>query len=207
MTTDTTAASKSLVQTISLIGNAVLAVVVAAFAFLYIQANRDIETQKASVAALQTELAKEVARAAELKSDLNATRTAAQSLAEKSTQLQSVVISKEEALAKERAKTESAQAALEKEQSRLPVVPVRVEMRRSAMGHGLVAMLTNTSARQLPLLIATHNPTTKATKQFTLQVAPGLKSEIGYQEGWAFASGDKVLLRSAGFEDIQYTVP
>jgi len=207
MNTETVATPKNHIQTASLIANAVLAIAAAAFAFLYVQANRDIETQKTSVAALQTELAKEVARAAELKSDLNATRTAAQSLAEKSTQLQSAILSKEQALAQEKAKAESVQAALDKEKSRLPAVPVRIEMRRSAMGRGLVATLSNTSAKQLPLLVATHNPTTKATQQFSLQVAPGLKKEIGYQEGWAFASGDRLILRSSGFEDIQYTVP
>jgi hypothetical protein len=148
-----------------------------------------------------------VARAAELKSDLNATRTTAQSLAEKSVQLQSAILSKEDALAQEKAKAESARAVLEGEKSRLPPVPVRIEMRPSAMGRGLVMMISNTSARQLPLLAETHNPTTNATKQFSLQIGPGRKHEIGHQEGWPFASDDRVFLRSAGFEDIQHTVP
>ena len=207
MNTEKVANPKSHIQMASLTANAVLAVVALIFAFLYVQANRDIEAQKSSVAALQTELAKEVARAAELKSDLNASRTAGQLLAQESTQLQSAILSQEQALAQEKAKAESVQAALDKEKSRLPAVPVRIEMRRSAMGRGLVATLSNTSARQLPLLVATYNPTTKTSQQFSLQVAPGLKKEIGYQEGWAFASGDRVILRSAGFEDIQFTVP
>lgn len=207
MTLETSTASRNLAQVVTLVAIAILAIAVATLGFLYYQSNRDLEAQKASVAALQTELAKEVARAAELKSDLNSARTTAQSLAEKSTQLQTAILSKEEALAQEKIKAESAQAALEREKARLPPVPVRIEMRPSAMRRGLVAILSNTSAKQLPVLVATQNPTTRATKRFTLQIAPGLKAEIGYQEGWAFASGDRILLRSSGFEDIQYIVP
>lgn len=183
-----------------------LAVTSVALGGLYYQATRDIETQKATVAGLQLELAKEVARAAELKSDLNTAHTDAQTLAAKSAQLSSEVESKEQALAAEKSEAESAQAALDQERSRLPAVPVRIEMRRSAVGRGLVAMFTNTSARQLSVLMATRNPTTRVVNQKSLQVAPGRKVEIGYLEGVQFASGDQVLLRSAGFEDLRYTV-
>jgi septal ring factor EnvC (AmiA/AmiB activator) len=183
-----------------------LAVTSVALAALYYQATRDIETQKATVAGLQVELAKEVARAAELKSDLNTAHTDAQTLAAKSAQLSSEVESKEQALAAEKSKAESAQAALDQEKARLPPVPVRIEMRRSAVGRGLVAMFTNTSARQLSVLMATRNPTTEAEKEKSFQVAPGRKVEIGYLEGVQFASGDQIRLRSAGFEELHYTV-
>jgi preprotein translocase subunit SecF len=173
---------------------------------LYFQASRDIETQKATVAGLQLELAKEVARAAELKSDLNAARTDAQTQATKSAQLSSEVESKEQALAAEKSKAESVQAALDQEKSRLPPVPVRIEMRRSAVGRGLVAMFTNTSAMQLSVLMATRNPTTEVVKEKSFQVPPGRKVEVGYLEGVQFASGDQVRLRSAGFEELHYTV-
>lgn len=173
---------------------------------LYFQASHDIETQKATVAGLQLELAKEVARAAELKSDLNAARTDAQTQATKSAQLSSEVESKEQALAAEKSKAESVQAALDQEKSRLPPVPVRIEMRRSAVGRGLVAMFTNTSAMQLSVLMATRNPTTEVVKEKSFQVPPGRKVEVGYLEGVQFASGDQVRLRSAGFEELHYTV-
>jgi uncharacterized membrane-anchored protein YhcB (DUF1043 family) len=177
-----------------------------ALAALYYQATRDIETQKATVASLQLELAKEVARAAELKSDLNAARTDAQTQATKSAQLTSEVENKEQALAAEKSKAESVQAALDQEKARLPPVPVRIEMRRSAVGRGLVAMFTNTSAMQLSVMMATRNPTTGAVKDGTFQIAPGRKVEVGYLEGVQFASGDQVRLRSAGFEELHYTV-
>jgi hypothetical protein len=185
---------------------AVFAITSAILAALYYQASRDLETQKSTVASLQLEIAKEVAHAAELKSDLHAARSDAQAEAKKSAQLTSEVDSKNQALAAEKTKVESVQAALDQEKARLPALPVRIEVRRSAMGRGLVTMFTNTSARQLPVMLATHNPTTGVAKEKSLQIAPGKKVEIGYLEGIQFASGDEVVLRSAGFEEIHYTV-
>lgn len=199
---------------ISLAYSAIISIIAIIFLILYFQASREIETQKIFLAALQTDfsaaksdLAKEAARTAELKSDLNSAQIDARSLAEKSAKLQSDIQSKNQALEQEKTISESAQAALQEEKARPPAVPVRLEMRRSAMNRGLVGMFTNTSARQLPLLIAMKNPTTQAVKQFSLQVAPGTKVQLGYQEGWEFASGDLVLLRSAGFEDVRNTIP
>jgi len=185
---------------------AILSVTSFVLAALYYQANHDLDAQKATVASLQLEIAKEVARAAELKTDLNAARTDAQTLLAKSAELSSEVESKEQALAEEKSRAESVQAALEQEKSRLPAVPVRIEMRRSAMGRGLVAMFTNTSAMQLPVIMATRNPTTEAVNQKSFQVASGKTVEIGYLEGIQFASGDQVRVRSAGFEELRYTV-
>jgi septal ring factor EnvC (AmiA/AmiB activator) len=206
MNPNTASPQKNTAYIFSLVINAVLFLSTAVLAFLYMQSNRDLEAQKSSVISLQTELAKEAARTAEVKSDLNATRTTAQSLAEKSALLQSTITSNEATIAQEKARAESAQAALDKEKSRFPAVPVRLETRRSSMGKGLVAILSNTSEKHLQLLVAIANPTTKVTKQFTLQIAPGRKSELGHQEGWAFASGDIVMLRSSGFEDVKHTV-
>ena len=55
--------------------------------------------------------------------------------------------------------------------------------------------------------MAVRNPTTGSVKQLSKQVAPGAKLEIGFQEGWQFASSDQMRVRSAGFEDFAYTVP
>jgi hypothetical protein len=197
---------KSPLSVVLIVAVAVLAITTVTLVVLYGQASHDLEAQKAAVAALQMDNAKEASHAAELKSDLNAARTDAQTLATKSAQLKSEVESKEQDLAAEKAKAESTQAQLEEEKARLPAVPVRIQMRPSAMGRGLVAMFTNTSARQLSLLMATRNPTTQAVKQLSLQVAPGTKVEIGFQEGVQFASGDQLMLRSAGYEDLRYTV-
>ncbi|MGK5021053.1 hypothetical protein [Janthinobacterium lividum] len=197
---------KSPMCIVLMVAVAVLGIATVTLAVLYGQASQNLEAQKATVATLQMDIAKEASHAAELKSDLNAARTTAETLATKSAQLKSEVESKEQDLAAEKAKTESTQAALEQEKAKLPAVPVRIQMRPSAMGRGLVAMFTNTSARHLSLLMATSNPTTQAVKQLSLQVAPGAKVEIGFREGVQFASGDQVMLRSAGYEDLHYTV-
>lgn len=190
---DITAARWNPATVFPLVATAILAIATVAFALMYMLASRDLDGQRASVAALQTELLsvksvleKETSRVAELQSEIQ---------------------SKEQALAQEKSTAESAQAALDREKARLPPVPVRIVMRRSVWGGGLVITLVNNSEKQLPLLLGTVNPTTQAVKKFSLQIAPGAKAEIGSQEGWPFASGDQVLLRSAGFEDVPYTVP
>lgn len=214
MSSDSSVTQRSTLTVVLWIVVAALAITSITLAALYYQATRDLEAQNAKVAALQLEIAKEVARAAELKSDLNASRTDAQTLVAKSAQLSSEIDSKEHALAAERknveaekSKAESVQAALNQEKSRLPAVPVRIEMRRSVAGRGLVAMFTNTSAMQLSVVMGTLNPTTKAFTKQALQIAPGKKVEIGYLEGVQFASGDEIRMRSAGFEEIRYNVP
>ena len=207
MNTDTTTASRNMKKFIPIATSAVLAIALAAISFLLYQSNRDLETQKATIISLQAELAKEAARAAELKSDLNSVRTSAQLLAEKSNQLETTIVSKEQALTQEKMKAESAQAALEKEKARPPALEVRIEMRNSQMKRGLVAKLSNTSSKQLTVIVTTWNPTTRQQGRFDRLIAPGTTIEIGHREGWAFASGDRLTLRSSGFEDKQYTVP
>lgn len=184
----------------SLIANGVLAVGLILFAVLYFQATTDLAGAKA-------ELAKEAARAAELKSDLNTARTENQSLAAQATKLKSEVEAKEQVLAAEKSRAESATTALEREKARPPAVPVRVEFRRSAVGRGLVGIFSNYSSKQLPVVIALHNPTTGQRKQFSIQIAPGSRAEVGHLEGWQFASGDQVAIGSADHEVLRVTVP
>jgi septal ring factor EnvC (AmiA/AmiB activator) len=191
---------------ISWIGNVILAILAVTLGALYIQASQNLEAQKATVAVLQMEIAKEASNASELKSDLNAARTDVQTLAARSALLKSEVENKEQDLAAEKFKAESVQAALDQEKARLPAVPIRIQMRPSALSRGLVAMFTNTSARHLSVLMATRNPTTQVVKQLSLQVVPGSKVEIGFREGVQFASGDQLILRSAGYEELRYTV-
>jgi uncharacterized membrane-anchored protein YhcB (DUF1043 family) len=202
MSSESTAATpaRSPVFVASVIVNGVLAVGLVIVAALYFQATTELAATKA-------ELAKEVARAAELKTDLNSARIELQSLAAQSTKLKSEMEAKEQVLAKEKSRAESATTALEREKARLPAVPVRVEFRRSAMGRGLVGIFSNYSSKQLPVVIALHNPTTGLRKQLSIQIAPGSRAELGYLEGWQFASGDQVAIGSAGHEALRVTVP
>ncbi len=118
---------KSPMCIVLMVAVAVLGIATVTLAVLYGQASQNLEAQKATVATLQMDIAKEASHAAELKSDLNAARTTAETLATKSAQLKSEVESKEQDLAAEKAKTESTQAALEQEKAELPAVPVRIQ--------------------------------------------------------------------------------
>lgn len=111
---------------------------------------------------------------AELKRDLNVSRSDAQTLAAKTVELSSEVERKKQDLEAERlslefekSKNESAEASLAQEIARLPPVPVRIEIRKSVVGRGLVAMFTNTSAMHLSLVMGTRNPTTQVVNQFS----------------------------------------
>jgi hypothetical protein len=97
--------------------------------------------------------------------------------------------------------------ALAQERARLPGVPIGIEMRRSVMGRGMVAVLTNTSSKYLPLVLTVQNPTMQTGKKFDLQISPGGKLDFGYREGWQFSSGDRATIRSANFEPLQYLTP
>jgi hypothetical protein len=55
--------------------------------------------------------------------------------------------------------------------------------------------------------MVTRNPTTEVVKEKSFQVPPGRKVEVGYLEGVQFASGDQLVLHSAGHEDLRYIVP
>lgn len=114
MSSESTAATpaRSPVFVASVIANGVLTVGLVIVAALYFQATTELAATKA-------ELAKEVARAAELKTDLNSARTELQSLAAQSTKLKSEMEAKEQVLAKEKSRAESATAALEREKARL----------------------------------------------------------------------------------------
>jgi hypothetical protein len=90
---------------------------------------------------------------------------------------------------------------LQQEQSALqkPDLPVRVDFRRAMMGPR-VAVVANTSRRELALAVEISSPATKQSKTMRL-VIPATrdmltpaKLEIGHSEGWAFASGDELRL-------------
>jgi uncharacterized protein YoxC len=198
----------------SLVANCFLIVIVIGLIVFYLQTARDLEVSKSTVNAQQIEisgikaqLSMESSRAAELKTDLNATRADVQSLTKQSTELKSANDAKELALSEEKNRTEVVQSALEKEKNRLPIIPVRIEFRTSAMKKGLVGVFTNYSSKQLTIMMALRNTTTGQTKQIQTQIAPAAKLEIGHLEGWQFASGDQIIIGSAGYESSRSVAP
>lgn len=199
---------------VSTVANGVLAAGLAAAVVLYFQASSGLESSRAQVASLQAEvekvkgdLSREAARAAELKSDLGAARANLQSLRAQSSKLKSEVEARERALAEEKARAKSAQAPPKREKAGPPAVPVRVTFRQAGLGRGQIGIFSNYSSIPLPVVIALHNPNTGQRKRFSIRIAPGTRAELGHLDGWRFASGDQVAIRSQGYEPLRVTVP
>lgn len=88
-----------------------------------------------------------------------------------------------------------------------PVMPVTVGYRPAVTGPGLVLKIENTSDRQLSILATLSNPTLGNTKHFRMDVSPHGRSETGYKEGWALASGDKITLSHDDYQNWDGTIP
>lgn len=88
-----------------------------------------------------------------------------------------------------------------------PALPVVVGFRSSMLGKGLVAVIENSSDRELTVSVAVRNPSRSASKRFQLELDPGSTTHFGHLEGWQFASGDEVGLFNNEFGALRLTVP
>ncbi len=95
-----------------------------------------------------------------------------------------------------------AQSALDK-----PDLPVVVSFRKSWLGIGLVAVIENTSAHYLVLVMTARNPTLSTVKRFNVEVAPGDDLAFGHNDGWKFTSGDELGLHHDNYKPIKLVVP
>ena len=107
------------------------------------------------------------------------------------------------------AATATEQAKAEAVALATPVVPVTISWRRAFTGPGLVAAFHNSSDKTLSVLVLVFNPTAKRQREFSLalpQTGNGA-AEIGYGQGWAFASGDQLTVKSDGYRDVSAVTP
>lgn len=88
-----------------------------------------------------------------------------------------------------------------------PALPVLMSFRSSILGRGLVAVLENTSDRELVVTLAVRSPQQGGARRFTVEIAPHGTTEFGHLEGWPFASGDEVALSQDGYAALRVTVP
>lgn len=93
---------------------------------------------------------------------------------------------------KEGARKEYEQAKAEYEAK--PELPIEMNYRGALMGIGLVVSFKNASDRHLAVVATFYNPTLKKEESYRLDLAPQITQEVGYAEGWAFASGDSVKI-------------
>ena len=163
----------------SLAANAILFIAACAALVAYIEASRERDSQK-MVAALATQ-------------DADAKKTAIALLTKELDETKTKLVD-------QTAKAAAAQLVISQ-------IPVRIEFRKSRLGRGLVGVFSNMSAKQLPVIVEVRNPTTSQSTEFSIQIASGSHTELGHLEGWQFASGDQVKLRSAGYEPIEAIAP
>ena len=94
---------------------------------------------------------------------------------------------------------------------------IHVGFRKAFFGSGFVLVLQNKTTKPMALNVTVTDATGQKTKQFRVVANGGIAAganfqasspaEIGHQEGWAFAPGDKVEVACPGFDPIKITVP
>ena len=122
--------------------------------------------------------------------------------ATRATDLTTEVTKLTEALAAETQEVQAKEALLN-----TPEVPVTVSYRQAFAGPGLVAVFRNNSLKTLSVLATFFNPTTGQQRSSQLTITPQGVAEVGHAEGWAFASGDKITLKSADYREVSAQVP
>jgi len=185
------------VSAVLIVAIALLAAALIAAAVIYFQARGELESSKARVATLQAELAsakgdlsKEAARAEALKRDLDAAHAEVQALRAASSN------------ARERNPSKARPG-----KGAAGPVPVRVAFERPGRGRGLVGIFSNDSSRVLPVDVDIHRPRNGRRGHLSLRLAPRSRNEVGRPEGWQFARGDQVTVRSSGHEAMHLVVP
>lgn len=87
-----------------------------------------------------------------------------------------------------------------------PDMPIRVSTREALTGAGLVAQFMNNSNRYIAVVATFTNPTTNQSVTTRIDISPNDTKEIGHLEGWAFASGDQILLEHNDYRSSRITV-
>jgi hypothetical protein len=86
-------------------------------------------------------------------------------------------------------------------------IPVTASFERELVGAGQVVRIRNQSTQSLTIEASIVNPKTGATRSVALTLPPLGSRPIGRAQGWAFASGDRLLLHDAAFSDVAFQVP
>lgn len=90
---------------------------------------------------------------------------------------------------------------------KLPEMPIQLSYRRAITGPGLVVSFRNTSNRALAVAVTLRNPSLNQQKIIRIDVSPSQAREVGYLEGWAFASGDTIRITHNDYKQSEVRVP
>ena len=89
----------------------------------------------------------------------------------------------------------------------VPVVPVVVTTRESAVGAGRVAQFHNQTNTQLTVSVVFKNQKKDERKETSFNIPPNGTFEIGWLEGWALESGETITISHPSYRDKTWTVP
>jgi colicin import membrane protein len=96
-------------------------------------------------------------------------------------------------------------ARVKPEASGLKPLPLNVTFRKAPMLDGKALALQNTSTASLSLTVKFSNAA--ASKEFKVKLEPGAAREMGWLGDWVLVAGDKVEIKSAGYETLVKTAP
>jgi hypothetical protein len=86
-------------------------------------------------------------------------------------------------------------------------LPVTTTFESAVLSSGWTARIENQSDQTLTVLANLVNPTSGATRSIAITMPPHGATQIGRTQGWAFASGDRILLHNESFADVAIQVP
>lgn len=89
----------------------------------------------------------------------------------------------------------------------LPEAQLRVSFRKALTGGGNVAVFKSAAGTPIAINVEVKRPETNSSKQFDLTIDPNRVQEIGHREGWAFVSGDLILVNQPGHKSLKVSAP
>ena len=102
--------------------------------------------------------------------------------------------------------TIQAQAAVIATMPKLPIIVSRYK--QVLLDKSIICYFKNTSNSIILHATATcYDRTLSKHQVFPITVEPGSEKKFGQAQGWAFHSGDKIVLHSDGYTDITTIVP
>lgn len=87
-----------------------------------------------------------------------------------------------------------------------PDLPVNLSFRKALLTTGLVGVFRNTSNKELEFVLDLESPATGRHIRKSVVLNPNGFLEIGAQQGWPFASGQRIMLNNPAYRPRAYTV-
>jgi uncharacterized protein YaiL (DUF2058 family) len=87
-----------------------------------------------------------------------------------------------------------------------PDLPINLSFRRALLNPGLVAVIRNTSGRELEITLDVESSVTGQHARRAVVINPNGVWEFGAQEGWPFAPGQRITLNNPAYRPIVQVV-